>query len=768
MRKLATAAFAFCGAIFAAHYILPYSWLTIVSGGAAALSLTGLLFKKRLRARIFVVFLAVAAGLLWSWSFTVIFVAPAGNLHDQTATVTAVVSDFPVPRARGYHVDVRVRQEGYPDVGARLRYFRTIDLQPGDIIEFTARFSRVDGTDESSRIDGLTARGAFLSALLQGDVEVVGTVARWRHFPQRFSQSVADIIARMYPSDVSPFVQAITVGRRAELNLDVGINAALTASGITHVVSVSGLHVIFLMGFLAVFIDRRRRLFAVIGLPVLFLFMAITGFNPPVIRAGIMQAFWICAPIFRRESDSVTSVSAALMVLFILNPYSAGSAGLQFSFAATLGMIVITPKINAAFYDAMRKSPFFKEPGLRTKVARVAVSSLATTIGATLLTIPLEAVYFGRVSLISPITNLLTLWAVSLSFTLGVVSVLLGFAALPLGGLAAYPVTIAVRYITDVARAMAAIPFSSVYTSNPLFVFWFIYVYVMFLALPAIKARLRQYLYPACLAAIMLCAVMLVTPFTSAASITSGNAVTVLDVGQGQSVVLTSGSATAMIDCGSLSGERAGSIAHEFLTSQGRTTVDLLIITHFHSDHVNGLEYLFSRTNVSALAVPDPDEVELSHVAHDIIDFARRRGTDIIYVTETLMVSLGNALIIMYPPIGEGGDNETGLSVLYYSADLRALITGDKNQTSERTLLRHAYLPYVDVLVIGHHGSRHSTSHELLYAVRPAIGIISVGRNTFGHPSQEVLERLEHHNVTVFRTDMEGSITVSGLPAKEQ
>lgn len=131
-------------------------------------------------------------------------------------------------------------------------------------------------------------------------------------------------------------------------------------------------------------------------------------------------------------------------------------------------------------------------------------------------------------------------------------------------------------------------------------------------------------------------------------------------------------------------------------------------------------------------------------------------------MTQTLKVSLGDAVLMLYPPIGDGGENERGLAVLCYSENFRALITGDMDGSSERMLLRFAYLPEVELLVVGHHGSRHSTSNELLYAIRPGLAVISVGNNTFGHPAEATLYRLERHGVTVMRTDIMGSITVTG------
>jgi len=706
-----------------------------------------------MRLRVFIALLSIAAGFCWSWAYTAIFVAPSSGLHDEIIDTSAVVTGYPYARTRGYRIECQVKRDGKPSVGARLYYYEEAELKPGDVIEFTARFQRTDGTEDGERIDALSSRGAFLAGYVSGGINITGAENSLLFLPKRLAESVANMIDRLFDDDVSPFMQALVVGKRNSLDQDSALNSVLSASGIAHIASISGLHVSFLMGFLALVV-KKKRLFAMVGIPLLFFFMAMTGFTPSVTRAGIMQIFLICAPIFRRESDSLTSLSASLVVLLTGNPYSCASVGLQLSFAATLGIILFTARINSSASELLRGKKFQKNKVLKA-VASFITSSLATTVGALVFTLPLTAIHFGYVSLVAPLTNLLTLWAVSLAFPLGIVASILGFVYFQLGLIIAYPVTLAARYIFIVARTFAAMPYASFYPSDAHIIIWLAYIYIMFIMLPLLKARVRQYLYPVCIAIIMLCAVLLVSHLLPDAGDSS---LTVLDVGQGLSVVLNSGGHTAVVDCGSNSGENAGAIAHEFLQNHGQTSVDLLVLTHFHSDHVNGILFLLSRADISALAIPDP---EGSFIADDIIELARRRGTDIIYVTETLGVTLGGIDLVLYPPVGYGDENERGLAVLC-SGDISALITGDMNSSGERSLLRFAALPDIDVLVVGHHGSKNSTSEELLLALKPELAIIPVGYNSYGHPAGDTLDRLEEYSVIIYRTDEMGHVTVRG------
>ena len=237
-----------------------------------------------------------------------------------------------------------------------------------------------------------------------------------------------------------------------------------------------------------------------------------------------------------------------------------------------------------------------------------------------------------------------------------------------------------------------------------------------------------------------------------------GLAVTVLDVGQGQSILLTSQGRTALVDCGGTGGEDPGDIAADYVQAMGRNTLDLLVLTHYHDDHACGVPELMERLTVSALAVPDVEPDNPLRV--EILALAEEKGTEVIFIEENTAVELGGASLTLYAPLGTGGGNEEGLSVLATLGDFDALITGDMNAAVEQRLIKYGNLPDVELLVVGHHGSKSSTSEELLEAVMPEYAAISVGYNSYGHPAPDTLERLAQAGCTVRRTDLQGTITV--------
>ena len=234
---------------------------------------------------------------------------------------------------------------------------------------------------------------------------------------------------------------------------------------------------------------------------------------------------------------------------------------------------------------------------------------------------------------------------------------------------------------------------------------------------------------------------------------------TVLDVGQGESVVLTCGPRSTVVDCGgSFITHDAGSEAVSFLRGQQRRRIDALILTHLHSDHVNGAEKLLEQMRVETLYLPaQPDE---DGYLPGILSAAAERGTRVVFVTEDLRLALGELELTIWAPLLPGDENENCMIVMARQDDFEAFITGDSLSAAERLLVSRCELPDSEVLVVGHHGSATSTGAEFLEAIRPDAALISVGYNTYGHPSAKVLERLERYHIPVFRTDRDGTITV--------
>lgn len=754
MRKLATAAVSFSGAAALAFYLLPSSALLWCAAFSAAASLIGLAFKEDARRRVRIIAAGLAAGFLWTYVYTAVFVSPAKAFDGKIETVSAVVADYPEATDYGQRVTVRLKAPGCPPIKTRLyAYDRLPVLKPGYEIEFTAKFTLTDKS-YGAPADMLLSKGIFLSANLKGELTVAEARTPVSYFPAAVARAVTEKIGRLFSGSAAGLIKALLVGDTSGVNSDRALSGALSATGTAHIISVSGMNVAFLMGFLGALI-KKKRLLAAVGIPVVLFFMAVVGFQAPVTRAGIMQIFILSAPLLKREADALTSLSASLLLLLVLNPFSVGSIGLQLSFSATLGLILCSEKLYNLLDALVISKKTDHIPVLRS-ILRFAVTTTAATAGALVFSVPLIALHFGTVSLIAPLSNIAVLWAVTLVFIGGAAAVAAGFVYMPLGAAAAWAVSLPARFVIAVITRLSRLPLAAVYTSNPAVVAWLLTAYLTIAAFILLRDKLSRWIIPACLSVATLCLVVL---FASVLGDHERLTVTALDVGQGQSVVIMSGGFTGVVDCGGSGAKDAGDILTQFLHSRGRTAIDLLILTHYHRDHADGVARALALNRVLAIAAPDPS-LDDGALSAEILKLAADKKIRLITVTEDMRFVCGSTRLTIYAPLGDIDENERGLSVLCTENGFDALITGDMSAEIESLLVAGDRLPDIELLIAGHHGSKHSTSRALLDAARPEAAVISVGRNAYGHPAPETLKRLFDSGVAVYRTDLLGNVTV--------
>jgi competence protein ComEC len=233
----------------------------------------------------------------------------------------------------------------------------------------------------------------------------------------------------------------------------------------------------------------------------------------------------------------------------------------------------------------------------------------------------------------------------------------------------------------------------------------------------------------------------------------------VLDVGQGQCILLVSQGRTAAIDCGGSGSDSSGDLLADELQALGLSDLDLLILTHYDSDHSGGLSELFARISVDTVACPAILEEEAGQQL--LYSLASEQGSALVEVSEITRYQLGAGQLTLYPPGDESGGNNGSLALLGEFQDFEFLITGDMDEIGEQILVSRYDLPQVELLVAGHHGSKYASSELLLEAVQPETAVISVGAsNRYGHPTAEALARLQEIGADIYRTDRNGTITI--------
>ena len=727
MRKLMWFSIGFLAACLICALFLVDAWLIAGCVGFGVLFAACLVlgWKYPWLNRAAAVCLGLSMGLGWFHVYSNIQLKPAAGLDGETVPLQIQAMDYGWDTGYGTAVDGRVNMGIFP-WKVRVYLEGSPEIEPGDVIlgEFLMEYAQPG--DIFRR-----ANGAFLTAYQSSDAKLAKPVELpWLCYPAQWRQELVGILENTFPEDTAAFAKALLLGERADLDYET--STAFRLSGISHVVAVSGLHVTILFSVVFTLGLHRRFLTALIGIPVLVLFAAVAGFTPSINRACIMQILMILAYCLEKDYDRPTALSFAALVMMAANPLIVLSISFQLSVGCMAGILL--------FYDGISE-------WLRKYLPRLLADGVSMSLSAIGLTTPLAALYFGCVSLAGVLTNLLILWVVTFVFwgilLVCVLAIFWGGGAAGLAWVISWPI----RYVLVVAKVLSRFPLAAVYTCNTYVVLWLAFLYVL-LAIFVVQRRKQ----PVTLLCCGVLGLVMALGISWAEPMMDDCRVTVLDVGQGQCILLQSEGRTWMVDCGGSDDEDTADLAADTLLSQGVTRLDGLILTHYDRDHAGAAEYLLTRIPADTVLfpdMPDPDGVG---------EKIAQRADNAVWVNKDLSLSYGRTEMTIFAPLkGETG-NESSLCVLFQAANCDILITGDRTALGELLLMRKSELPQLEILIAGHHGSANSTSEELLSATNPAIVAISVGNNPYGHPSPALLERLARYGCAVYQTKTQGNL----------
>ena len=493
--------------------------------------------------------------------------------------------------------------------------------------------------------------------------------------------------------------------------VDAGDREALRRAGLSHFVAVSGSNVAL---FLAAWWiaagplgwGPRRR--AIVGLAGLAVFVVVTRWEPSVVRAATMAAIVLGGRLTGRVVDAWEALGAAVTILVLFSARVVDDIGFQLSVAATAGVLLAAPL-------GARRSP------------RWLWSTLAATVGAQVAVAPILLARTGSIPLMAPVANLLAAPLVAVSTMVGGVGVLVGLGpAVGLGMAAADGVLLIARFSADLPQLG-----------------WAGAGLLGFVALIAARSRLRPL-------AVLVGAVVVAAHIIPQPGLPGGPLVEVLDVGQGDGVLLRDGAGAVIL----VDGGPDPLVLADHLRGRGIRRVDLLVVSHRHADHTSGLIGVTSLVHVVRALVPDqkgeggPFDGLLAELdAHGIPVSVPRPGW-----SETL----GSFHIEVLAPLRRyASPNDGSLVLMVRAAGRTVLLSGDIEVIAQRELgpLR------ADVMKVPHQGAA-TTDLAWLSASAPLVALISVGPNDFGHPSAEVIRILTEAGADVRRTDLEGDIAI--------
>jgi competence protein ComEC len=551
------------------------------------------------------------------------------------------------------------------------------------------------------------------------------------------------------------------------------VSDAFTAAGLTHVVAISGWNIAIvaaLIGSMTRPLLRLRggRLLAVaMATLAVGAYVLVTGASPSVVRAALMAAALLFARLGGSPAHAISALMAAALGMLLVAPQVLWDVGFQLSALATAGLI---------WFSAPLEARLAGWPGLLRE-------PVALTLAAQLTTLPVILLNFERLSLISPLANVVVVPLVPVvmgcSAVAAAVGALDGAVHVPLLGDAAAwaaggSAWLYLRAMILAGQAAAAVPFASVSLAAPAWLAgaWY----------PLLLALHRRWSRGTVPGATSLPAVSLVRPLPTLAltvlllalltlaSQPDGRLhLLMLDVGQGDAILVHApDGATLLVDGGpdpDLAVRRLG----EALPFWQRT-IDVVIMTHPHEDHVAGLVPALERYRVSTILEPGRDYGNPTYATFRALA-ASEPGAANLLARAGMVLALGatTRLTILYPseadaeaPLPEGDINNASVVALLADGSFRALLTGDAEAPVEARLLARGQAMPVDVLKVGHHGSDSSSTPTFLAAVRPRLALISAGAgNEYGHPHQITLEHLAAlDGIEIRRTDRDGTVEV--------
>ena len=745
MRKLLWFTFGFCCGMVPAAYVYFGSYVLLFAGIALCLCLGFLLIKRTYARAAALFFLGCTVAFGWFYLFDIVKLSGIRQYDCSTVETVITVEDYSYETSGGIGADGTITLDGRTH---RIRFYLETDepLQPGDRVagEFFLLYTPPRDSGAKTYHPG---KGIFLLAYERRLTGIEkGAEDALRFFPARLRFGIKERLTEIFPGDTYAFSRALLLGDSSQLSYDEDTDFKI--SGIRHIIAVSGLHISILFAAICLVAQNKKYLTAAVAVPVLLLFAAVAGFTPSIIRACVMQLVFVAALLFNKEYDPPTALATAVLVILGANPMAVTSASFQLSVGCMAGIFCFSGGISGWFLQPKRLGSG-KGRGVAPRLKRWFAGSVSVSLSAMVFTVPLCACYFGMVSLVSVVTNLVTLWLVTFIF-IGVILALLASAVwLDLGIAIGWLVSWPIRYVQQCAHWLSRVPLAAVYTCSIYILVWIVLCYILFGYF--ILSKKKRPVFVLCCMAVGLAVSLLAGRLEL---MLDRGRMTALDVGQGQCILIQAGDDVYMIDCGGEYGEDAADTAASMLHSYGIRQLDGLILTHFDKDHISGAEYILQR--IPAEKVYYPNFCEDESLKTPVINSA---GKNAFCVLETEVLSYEDYTFTLIPEEDPKTDNESSLCVLFQTENCDILITGDRDARGERCLLEKMEIPQLEILVAGHHGSEDATGMELLSKTRPQSVVISAGKdNSYGHPHENLLERLRIFGCNILRTDQRGTI----------
>lgn len=574
----------------------------------------------------------------------------------------------------------------------------------------------------------------------------------------KFKYSLIRNIEKFFPAvdnslTVSPqgaVLEALLLGDRGRM--DESMSRALQDAGIFHLFAISGAH-IAIISFILFFFFRLLRISTRSSYIMLMFILIVYAFlvegRPSILRATTMTLIFLLGKLIWKETTLFNTISISAFALLCINPFSLFNAGFQLTYAATLSIVIFYPK----FIKYLPKWPL--------RISEIFALSAASQIGV----LPIMAKTFNRITFSSLFLNFAALPLVALIMISGYLFLFFSFISPVIANYLVQAVNFLINLLLSISHIFDSFSFLSFRIPTPhtaTIAGYFLFLFI--LLLPWKKKKVRRMAFAGFL---VFLAVLITYPFPSTSKYLK---VTFIDVGQGDSILVEfPGQKKMLIDGGGFFsgdfdiGER---VLSPFLWKKGIKTIDYLVLTHPHPDHLNGLISVARNFKVRQFWE------SLSPVENHFYEELQRNLAPSIlkkrmFRTSSHLIN-GTTIDILHPKDSRlrlpfsSNENELSMVLRLSYGRTSFLLTGDIGLEAEQDILENMKLIKSNILKSPHHGSLSSSSEEFLSAVNPSIIIICVGENNrYNFPNPIILQRYKEQGATLYRTDTHGAIEIT-------
>jgi len=693
----------------------------------------------------------------------------------ETVEIKGMVKTDPEVREKTTHIRLSAIEikldNGWQEVSGDALLFvpRYPAYEYGDVLLVTGRLETPPQLDDFD-YEGYLARQGIYFTMLYPEIEILerGKGVKPLEWVYSLRNGLSQTLAEVLPEPQASLAQGIILGKRG--TIPTSIKADFAHTGTAHLLAISGLHLSIIAGILLSIgiwlFGKRRYTYLWLALGTIWLYALITGMHTPVVRGAIMASLFLTAELLGRQRTAITSLAFAAAIMVGINPQILWDASFQLSFLAMSGLIFLAPPLMALGRRAVNTA--IGEQGRGVSLANIITDSFGVTLGAVIAVWPVIAHYFGIVSFVAPLATLLALPALPGIIVAGALAGLIGLVALPIAQAIGWLAWLFTSYMLLIVNGFASLPISSIEVGSVDTALILVYYPALAAAvwLGSNRKRLgdrmskaktwlksgaskstdlvsrlpKRWVIPPLLVVAILASI-------AAATMPDNKLhVSFLDISQGDAILIQKGNQQVLID----GGPSPQAIALELGDKMPfwDRTIELVVLTHPHSDHITGLLEVLQRYKVEQVLYPDLDCE--SPLYQEWLRLVEEKDIKCTIAQAGQQIDLGEGITIkvLHPgtPLltGTGSDINNNSVVLHLSMGrVSFLLTGDIEQEAEFELIVQRADLISTVLKVGHSGSYTSTTAEFLAAVNPGVAVISVGDNPFGHPSVGVVERLE-------------------------